>query len=100
MKLLLITCIEEFEKEVKKILNHSGVKAFTFQSVQGYKNNSENELHNWFSSDQTAIDSLLFTVFIQEECLQEIIRGINTFNAKQTTLSKIHLASFNIEKSI
>ncbi len=100
MKLLLITCIEEFEKDVKKILNLSGVKAFTLQSVQGYKNNSESELDNWFSSDQVAIDSLLFTVFIQEKYLDEIIKEIETFNAGQTTLSKMHLASFNIEKSI
>ena len=100
MKLLLITCIEEYEKYVKKILNHSGVKAFTFQSVKGYKNDSGNELDNWFSSDQVATDSLLFTVFIQENCLDAIIKGIENFNETRTTLSKIHLASFNIEKSI
>ena len=100
MKLLLITCVEEFEKEVKKILNHSGVKAFSFQSVKGYKNENGNELDNWFSSDDIATDSLLFTVFVEEKCLDDIISGIEEFNQSRKTLSKIHLASFNIEKAV
>ena len=100
MKLLLLTCIEEYEKYVKKILNHSGVKAFSFQSVKGYKNENGNELDNWFSSDDIATDSLLFTVFVEEKCLDDIISGIEEFNQSRKTLSKIHLASFNIEKAV
>ena len=34
MKLLLITAIEEFEKDVINILKNSGVKAFSHQSVR------------------------------------------------------------------
>ncbi len=97
MKLLLITCIEEFEKEVKKILNHSGVKSFSVQSVKGYRNESGNELNNWFSSEHIATNSLLFTVFIEQNCLGEIIQGIETFNMNRISLSRIHLAGFNIE---
>jgi len=55
MKLLLIRAIEEFETEVKTILNHSGVKAFSYQSVKGYKNNG-NELENWFPTDYLSVD--------------------------------------------
>ena len=38
MKLLLVTCIQEYEKEVKNILKHSGVKSFSYQTVSGYSN--------------------------------------------------------------
>ena len=100
MKLLLITCIEEFEKEVKKILSHSGVKSFSVQSVKGYRNESGNELNNWFSSEHIATDSLLFTVFIEETCLHEIMHGIETFNLHRTSVSRIHLASFSIEHAM
>ena len=62
MKLLLITAIEEFEKDVINILKNSGVKAFSYQSVKGFKND-RNEMKNWFGKDDIAVDSLLITVF-------------------------------------
>lgn len=99
MKLLLITAIEEFEKDVKNILKHSGVKAFSYQSVKGFKNNG-NELENWFSSDNVEIDSLLFTVFIESRYVDEIYIRILDFNSRQKTLSHVHIATVQLEKSI
>ena len=99
MKLLLITSVEEFEKEVKNILKHSGVKAFSYQSVKGYKNNGD-ELGNWFSSDNVEIDSLLFTVFIESRYVDEIYIRIQDFNSRQKTLSHVHIATVQLEKSI
>lgn len=99
MKLLLITAIEEFEKEVKNILKHSGVKAFSYQSVKGFKNNGE-ELGNLFSSDNIEIDSLLFTVFIESRYVDEIYIRIQDFNSRQKTLSHVHIATIQLEKSI
>ena len=99
MKLLLITAINEFEKEVKNILKHSGVKAFSYQSVKGFKNNGD-ELENWFSSDNVEIDSLLFTVFIESRYVDEIYIRIQDFNSRQKTLSHVHIATVQLEKSI
>jgi len=99
MKLLLITAIEEFEKEVKNILKHSGVKAFSYQSVKGFKNNGD-ELGNWFSSDNVEIDSLLFTVFIESRYVDEIYSRVGEFNSRQKTLSHVHIVTLQLEKSI
>lgn len=99
MKLLLITSVEEFEKEVKNILKHSGVKAFSYQSVKGFKNNGD-ELENWFSSDNVEIDSLLFIVFIESRYVDEIYIRIQDFNSGQKTLSHVHIATVQLEKSI
>lgn len=62
MKLLLITAIEEFEKDVINILKNSRLKAFSYQSVKGFKND-KNEMKNWFGKYDIAVDSLLITVF-------------------------------------
>lgn len=99
MKLLLITAVEEFEKEVKNILKHSGVKAFSYQSVKGFKNNGD-ELGNWFISDNVEINSLLFTVFIESRYVDEIYNRIQDFNSGQKTLSHVHIATVQLEKSI
>lgn len=99
MKLLLITAIEGFETEVKTILNHSGVKAFSYQSVKGFKNNG-NELENWFPTDNLSVDSLLFTVFVEDAFVDGIYRSVENFNSQQETLSHIHIATVQLEKSI
>ena len=98
MKLVLITCIEEFEKEVKKILNLSGVKTFAYQSVKGYKNAADNELNTWFATDAIGTDSLLFTVFAAHECIVDLYAKAEAFNRKQESLSHIHIATIALEK--
>ena len=100
MKLLLITAVEAFEKDVKKILSHSGVKSFSYQHVKGYKNESDGTLDNWFASGHNEFNSLLFTVFIECECVNDIYKQVNAFNAKQESLSHIHIATLKIEETI
>lgn len=100
MKLLLITAIQEFEKEVKNILNHSGVKAFSYQEVKGYKNESDGSLDNWFVSSRTEFRSLLFTVFVEAKMVHEIHERVEKFNAEQESQSHIHLVTLQIEKTV
>ena len=100
MKLLMITAIREFEKNVKDILNHSGVKSFSYHYVKGYKNESDGSSENWFGASHTEIDSVLFAVFIDENFTEEVYKKVELFNGKQKSLSKIHVATLNIEKSI
>ncbi|WP_312762932.1 hypothetical protein [Epilithonimonas sp.] len=94
MKLLLITAVEEFEKDVISILKNSGVKSFTYQSVKGFQND-KNEMNNWFGKDDIAVDSLLFTVFSEYNCVDRIYKNINEFNSKQQTVSHIHIVTIN-----
>ena len=96
MKLLLITAIEEFETDVINILKHSGVKSFSYQSVKRYRN-EKNEMSNWFGKDDIAVNSLLFTVFSDCNCVDDIYKNVNEFNQKQKTVSRIHIATINLE---
>jgi nitrogen regulatory protein PII len=100
MKLLLITAIREFEKNVKDILNHSGVKSLSYQYVKGCKNESDGSSDNWFGASHTEIDSVLFTVFIDAKFVDEIYKKAEVFNSKQKSLSHIHVATVELEKSI
>ena len=99
MKLLLITAIKEFEKEVKNILVKSGSKSFTHSEVKGFKNDERStSSSNWFASAYSEIDSLLFTVFVPKENTPLIIQKIEEFNSGQETLSKLHIALINLEQ--
>ena len=100
MKLLLITAVKEFEKEIKQILKKSQVKSFSYKDVKGFKDNSKDALEaNWFASNLQENESVLFYVFVQKEKVTALFELVNGFNAKQETLSHIHLAVLGVEKS-
>jgi nitrogen regulatory protein PII len=99
MKLLLITAVESFKDDVMDILSKCGVKAFSYQEVKGHKNDSDDS-DTWFVSSHNEFDSLLFTVFIDKDCVDNIYNQVIEFNDKQKSLSHIHVATLQIEKSI
>jgi hypothetical protein len=100
MKLLLITAIKEFEKDIKLMLKKAQVKSFSYRDVNGFKDNSEDALEaNWFASDLQENESVLFYAFVQKEKVTALFELVNGFNAKQETLSHIHLAVLSVEKS-
>lgn len=100
MKLLLITCIEEFENDVKEILKHSGVKAFSYQSVRGYKNGKDAGVNNWFITADPPVDSMLFIAFIEDNCVDDIFFRAEKFNTGQSAQSRLHLTVINAARSL
>ena len=100
MKLLLITTIKEFEKNVKNLLVNSGVSVFSYTTVKGYKADQKATVDNWFAAEITESNSLMFMAFVEEDRIDHIYAKVSTFNTKQEFQSKIHIATLEIEKSI
>lgn len=100
MKLLLITAVAEFGKEVKQILKKANVKTYSYKEVVGYRNASEDALgSNWFGTEMNENESILFYVFIDKNNVKIVCDAVAEFNSKQETMSHIHTAIINIEKS-
>lgn len=100
MKLLLITAVAEFGKEVKQILKKANVKTYSYKEVVGYRNASEDALgSNWFGTEMNENESIMFYAFVEKENVDMVCDAVTEFNAKQETLSHIHTAVLNIEKS-
>lgn len=100
MKLLIITAIKEFEKEIKQQLKKAKVSTFSYKNVIGYRDYSEDAIEsNWFSGEMNKTESILFYAFVKKENVDGLFNSINEFNSKQETLSHIHIAVLNIEKS-
>jgi nitrogen regulatory protein PII len=100
MKLLIITSISEFEKEIKQMLVKANVKNFSYKEVIGYHNTSDEAIgDNWFATEMNENESILFYAFVPSENVEMVFNAINEFNGKQETLSKIHVATVNIENS-
>lgn len=54
-------------------------------------------MSNWFGKDDIAVNSLLFTVFSDCNCVDDIYKSVNEFNQKQKTVSRIHIVTINLE---
>ncbi len=99
MKLVLITSIAEFEKDVKKMLKEAKVKSYSYRDVKGFRDASEESLEsNWFGSEMNETDSVVFYAFILQQNLDMLFDEVAAFNKKQETISKVHLAVFGVEK--
>lgn len=99
MKLLLITCITDFENDVKIMLQKSNVNTYSFKEVTGFHDISEEIENNWFAAERNETESLLFYAFVRKETLDHIFQMADAFNAKQQSLSHIHIAVLDIEQS-
>jgi nitrogen regulatory protein PII len=100
MKLLIITAISAFEKDIKQMLEQANVKTFTYKEVKGFKDLSEESIEsNWFGSEMNENESILFYAFVKKENVDRFFALVNDCNEKQKSLSKIHVAVLNIEKS-
>ena len=100
MKLVIITAVVEFQKDIKQMLKKAHVKTFTFKEVKGFTDLSEEAIEsNWFAGDMHETESILFYAFVKKENIDPLFDLVNDFNAKQLTKSNIHIAVLNIEKS-
>jgi len=101
MKLVLITAVHSFKREIQHLLKQSGVKTYSYRDVTGFKDLSEEALaSNWFGSEVNENESIAFYAFVPVENLDKLYQLILTFNQELETKSKVHLATFNIEKFI
>jgi len=100
MKLVIITAIKEFEKDIILLLKKADVKTFSFREVTGYRDSTEDSVEsNWFSIEMNQTESILFYAFVKKENVDLLFELIKDFNEQQKTLSHIHVAILNIEKS-
>lgn len=100
MKLVSITAIKEFEQEIKKILKASEVKTYSYRNVTGFRDSTQDAIgSNWFATEMNENESILFYAFVPMEKAENIFELVEAFNAKEKTLSNIHIAIINIEKS-
>ncbi len=100
MKLVIITSIKEFEKDIKSLLKKADVVTFSYRDVIGFRDSTEDALEsNWFASEMNITESLMFYAFVPQKNVDLLFEAIMQFNAKQSTASHIHVAIVAIEKS-
>ncbi len=101
MKLVKVTCIEEFKKETLSIFVKAKISAFSQSDIQGYKIADESNLiSNWFSSSKDMVNSnLLFSVSSMDK-IEELLESIKTFNINSNNNNPLRAVVLDIEKYV
>lgn len=100
MKLVIVTAVEEFEKEVFKLFKKANIQNFSSSGIDGYKNNSSVMTSSWFASHKSGNESSLFFSFAENEKIDVLFDVITEFNAKLETNNPLKAIVVPIERYI
>lgn len=100
MKLLMVTCLKEYQKPVMEIFNQSKVAVFSMTEIVGFKEGEPNDmLDNWFSRGAAPFDSLLSFSFTNEANADQAMKFIGEFNHAHPGQFPVRAFIVPVEKS-
>ncbi len=102
MKLLIILCIEEHEKEVRRLLRDEGVPVYSEMDIHGFNTKKHKpDISNWFAHDYSERFSKLFFSIQNDEEVKRILEAVRTYNNEHenTTRYPLHAYQLNVEAS-
>ncbi len=101
MKLLIVTVVEQFEKEILRLFKEANIESFSGSDIDGYKNQTSMiRTSSWFPSQKSGVESSLFFSFTDEEKIDVLFGLIKEFNKSLETNNPIKAIVVPIEKSI
>ncbi len=101
MKLVIVTAVEVFHKDIMKLFKKANIESFSESDIDGYKNTSSVLMaSNWFSGEKGGNESNMFFSFTEEEHIDALFDLIKEFNANLETNNPIKAIVVPIEKHI
>lgn len=99
MKLIIISAIEEFKKDIIALLKKNQIGSFSYKEVTGYHDVSDLNIEsNWFANEMNQTESILFYAFAKTETINRLMESITSFNEDQESNSHIHFGVVALEK--
>jgi hypothetical protein len=101
MKLVMVTAVEEFQKDILRLFKNANIENFSSSDIDGYKNRSSVLMaSNWFSGLKGGTESSLFFSFTEDENIEDLFNLIKEFNTNLETNNPIKAVVVPIEKFI
>jgi len=99
MKLVIVTAVEQFQKDVLKLFKKANIENFSSSDIDGYKNASSLLMaSNWFSDGNGGNESRLFFSFTDDEHIDTLFDLIKEFNKNIETNNPLKAIVVPIEK--
>ncbi len=101
MKLVIVTAVEEFQKDILKLFKKANIENFSSSDIDGYKNSSSLLVaSNWFSAGKGGNESSMFFSFTEDKNIDDLFHFIKEFNSNLETNNPIKAIVVPIEKFI
>jgi hypothetical protein len=101
MKLVIVTAVEQFRKDVLKLFKNANIENFSSSDIDGYKNGPTLSMaSNWFSDGKGGNESSLFFSFTDDEHIDTLFNLIKEFNKNLETNNPLKAIVVPIEKFI
>lgn len=101
MKLVIVTSVEEFRKDVLRLFKNANIHNFSSSDIDGYKNGSSVVMtSSWFASEKFSNESRLFFSFTEDENIDDLFNAIADFNSKLETSNAVRAVVVPIERHI
>lgn len=101
MKLVIVTAVEVFQKDVLKLFKKANIENLSSSDIDGYKNGSSILMaSNWFSGEKMGNESRLFFSFTEDEHIDILFKCIEEFNSNLDTNNPIKAVVVPIERFI
>ncbi len=101
MKLLIITSIDEYKKDICKLFKESNIEIYSTMDIEGHKLLShKNNQDNWFSDHRETYKSKLHFSFTSENLADNILKKIENYNKEKAYQNPVKAVVLDIEKFI
>ncbi len=101
MKLVLVTAVKEFQKDVLEIFRKANIDSFSTSEIDGFKNLPQVLMaSNWFSAEKIGNESSLFFSFTNKEKIDGLFVLLEEFNKNIVTNNPIKAIVLPIERFI
>jgi hypothetical protein len=103
MKLLVILCIEEHEKQVRRLLRDEKVPVYSEIKIHGYSNEHHDaDITNWFAHDEVERFSKLFFSIQSNESVKKVMDSVRNYNAEHEGMKNypLHAYQLNVEDAV
>jgi hypothetical protein len=101
MKLLIVTVVEQFEKEVLKLFKKAEIENFSSSDIEGYRNlNSLLANSSWFPSEASGAASGMFFSFTDDVKIDAFFSLVKAYNMNLETANPIKAVVVPIERYI
>jgi len=101
MKLLVITCLKEYLKDVSKIFKEGNIDVFSTSDIVGHRDSKIRSLiDDWFVSGGEEVDSIMVFTFTSNESATLGMKLIKTHNETMKLDFPIRAFMMPVEQSI
>lgn len=99
MKLLIVTSLSEFHKDILKLFRESHIEAFSTSEIDGYRN-SLIATQSWFPSEKGGNESVMLFSFTEDDKIDSFFKLVKEYNEQLETDNPVRAVVLPIERYI